>query len=242
MLKHHFVTIVLTLCALADCPKLYSQSLSASDLLQLSIKHHDPQGIWGKQPLELELTEKRPNGAVRTTKLLLDPASEVFRSRQVRDGQKFDIQISGKTVSIKVNGKSPKDSALISQYRLTNERQIMMRDYYTYLYGLPMKLTDPGTILHSEVSDTSFQGKEVLAVKVSYEETVGNDVWYFYFDMESYALSGYRFYHDESKNDGEYITLEGEAVKGHLRLPKNRKWYTHQGNKFLGEDIIEVIK
>ena len=101
-----------------------------------------------------------------------------------------------------------------------------------------MKLKDPGTIIDPKVTAIDFDGQKSLALRVTYEEAVGKDIWYFYFHPETYALIGYRFYHDESKNDGEYITLEGEESLSSLRLPKIRKWYTHKENKFLGADIL----
>ena len=61
-------------------------------------------------------------------------------------------------------------------------------------------------------------------------------------DRKTYALVGYRFYHDESKNDGEYIVLEGEASGAGLKLPKTRKWYRHEDDGFLGTDIIESMR
>jgi hypothetical protein len=54
-----------------------------------------------------------------------------------------------------------------------------MRNYYT-LYGLPMKLTDPETIIDPVVVKKEFMGKEYLVLK--YEEGIGKDSWYFYFD------------------------------------------------------------
>jgi len=118
----------------------------------------------------------------------------------------------------------------------------MLRNYYVYLWGLPMKLKDPGTIIHSEVQDTSFLEQPVYGVKVTYEESVGNDIWYFYFDKKNYALSGYRFYHHEADNDGEYISLQGEVEKDGFRLPQIRKWYTHKEGKYLGADILMSIE
>ena len=79
-------------------------------------------------------------------------------------------------------------------------------------------------------------------LKVTYDEAVGQDTWYFYLDRKTYALVGYRFYHDESKNDGEYILLEGEASGAGLKLPKTRKWYRHEDDGFLGTDIIESMR
>ena len=117
----------------------------------------------------------------------------------------------------------------------------MMRNYYTYLYGLPMKLKDPGTQLPSETAVTTFQGQDVFALRVTYDENVGTDTWYFYFHPRTFALVGYRFYHDESKADGEYIILEGESISGNVRLPKVRKWYTNMEDRHLGTDTVTGI-
>nr|WP_262709923.1 DUF6503 family protein [Allomuricauda onchidii] len=111
-------------------------------------------------------------------------------------------------------------------------------EHYTYLYGLPMKLKDPGTILSDKVQTKTFKGKEYLVLKVNYEGGVGDDVWYFYFDPKSYAMEVYQFYHAELENDGEYILLEGlEEINGIL-MPKTRLWYYNKDDKFLGTDIL----
>ena len=113
-----------------------------------------------------------------------------------------------------------------------------MRNYFVYLYGLPMKLQDKGTVIDEKVTKTKFQGKEYLSIKVTYEANVGKDTWYFYFDPTTYALSGYRFYHKEEDNDVEYITLEGlETVQG-IKIPKVRTWYYNKDDKLLGADIL----
>ena len=66
--------------------------------------------------------------------------------------------------------------------------------------------------------------------------------WYFYFDQLTSALLGYRFFHDQSKNDGEYITLRDVAVLGELRLPKTRSWYTNEDDKYLGTDTLTSVE
>ena len=47
-----------------------------------------------------------------------------------------------------------------------------------------MKLTDAGTKI-GEVKSDAFAGAAVHALRVTYEEAVGGDTWYFYFDSES---------------------------------------------------------
>ncbi len=76
-------------------------------------------------------------------------------------------------------------------------------------------------------------------LSVSYDENVGSDVWRFYLDPETFRLVGYRFYHDEAKNDGEYITLEDEYELDDMRLPRVRKWYRNSDGVYVGTDVIQ---
>ena len=73
---------------------------------------------------------------------------------------------------------------------------------------------------------------------MSYDETVGKDTWYFYFDKNDYRLRHYQFYHDEANNDGEYILLSEEAVVQGIKMPKVRAWYTNGDDRYLGTDVL----
>ena len=116
-----------------------------------------------------------------------------------------------------------------------------MKNYYTYLYGLPMKLKDPGTQLDPKAFKKIFQGKEYWVLKVSYAPAVGKDVWYFYLDPMTYQLRHYQFYHDEQKGDGEYILLSGEIEIGGIKMPKDRAWYMNLDQKYLGTDFLSSL-
>jgi hypothetical protein len=67
---------------------------------------------------------------------------------------------------------------------------------------------------------------------------VGTDNWYCYFDPSSYAIEAYQFFHDESKNDGEYIVLSGEEIINNVKMPKVRAWHYNKNDKYLGTDIL----
>ncbi|MDB4303987.1 DUF6503 family protein, partial [Desulfosarcina sp.] len=81
---------------------------------------------------------------------------------------------------------------------------------------------------------------DYLVLKATYDETVGSDIWYFYFDPETYAIEVYQFFHDESKNDGEYILLTEKETISNIKIPKNRAWYTNKEDKLLGTDILKT--
>jgi hypothetical protein len=217
---------------------LHAQPGSAEEVLRKSIQHHDPNGVWGKSPLHLQLRETRPGGADRETSLLIDLQAEHFELNQLRDGNRLLHRLEKGICSYQLDGRTTITEEEIKTHRLNCERTQSMRDYYTYLWGLPMKLQDPGTQLGDKVLDTTFDDQACWGIRITYSPEVGKDIWYFYFDKKTYALIGYRFYHDEAKNDGEYILLEEEMQIGGLKLPKVRKWYTHGEEKFLGADIL----
>lgn len=236
--------VVVLLCYLPfTSSSLAEEILPAQELLNRSIAYHDPQGIWSRASHRLLLSETRPNGTVRKTTLVIDNREESLRmNRSVVDGPDTEIYVKGEMVEAKLNGSAEFSEEEAEKNRLTSAAAKRTRNYYLYLYGLPMKLRDPGTRLDPKTRRDTFFGKDVLALRVTYDEDVGKDTWYFYFDPKSYALVGYRFYHDESKNDGEYITLEEEAVFGRIRLPRIRKWYTNNEKKHLGTDTIEFVE
>lgn len=104
-----------------------------------------------------------------------------------------------------------------------------------------MKLMDPGTVINPVVKTDTY-GKELLKVKVSYEEEVGKDTGFIYVNPRSYRMEVYQFYHDESANDGEYIVLSDEEIqyKG-MTFPQSKRWFTNKDDNYLGKDIIDDV-
>jgi hypothetical protein len=90
-------------------------------------------------------------------------------------------------------------------------------------------------LFHDKVERKTFKGKTYLVLKATYKKEVGKDTWYFYFNPKTYAMEVYQFFHEESKNDGEYILLTGEeeTING-VKMPKKRAWYMNKDNKYLG--------
>lgn len=229
---------LLTLLFLISLFSACAEKMTPSLLLKKSIEYHDPQGVWDNSDILLTLEQERPDTNVRDKNLVhINNKNGNFEvKKQVEDGLMVRGMQNGKCVQ-KINDEDPSPE-MVEKYRLTCERSEMFKNYYTYLYGLPMKLRDPGTVLGDEILEMSFQEKDYNTIRVTYEEGVGTDIWYFFFDKETHALSGYKFYKDESKNDGEYITLAGEEVVNGIKIPKTRAWYFNNNGEYLGTDIL----
>ena len=215
-----------------------TEKVSASEaLIARSIAYHDPHGRWDTGEIALGITESRPHGVTRAVEVAMSPGRGRMEVRRETDVGQVAFAVAGEEVLRRaIDGDESLDEAAFAEQGLDAERVLWLRNYYLFVWGLPMKLRDPGKIVDPEPVADSYNGQEALRVRITYDPEVGGDTWYFYFHPETARLIGYRFHHDESANDGEYIHLEGEIGDGGLRLPAKRSWFFHQGDEFLGED------
>jgi len=180
-----------------------------------------------------------PNTVHRNSKIYIDLANEHFYIKAIQDTVSTEYTLNKTDCSISLNGQKNISEKVKTAHKLSCERANMFKNYYTYLYGLPMKLKDSGTILHPTIQRKTFKEKEYVVLKVTYEKAVGKDAWYFYFDPVTYAMEIYQFFHDEAKNDGEYILLTEEEIINDIKMPKNRAWYMNKDDRYLGKDILK---
>lgn len=230
---------LLIICVLLCSKVTIGQSLTGIQLLEKSIAYHDPNGLWVTFNSVLNVTMKTPNAPDRLSIITINLPQHFFKVIATKDGTTTEFTLDKGKCSIAFNGKTELTAEELKTNNLSCDRANMYKNYYTYLYGLPMKLKDPGTIVHKNVEKKTFKGKTYLTLKVTYDEAVGSDVWYFYFNPKTYALEVYQFFHDEAKNDGEYILLSDiETIEG-INMPKVRAWYTNKDDTYLGTDTLK---
>lgn len=218
--------------------------LTADHVLDKSINFHDPDKKWASFKGELNVRMETPDRSDRNSKILIDLPNEAFSVSATRDSITIDYKINGTDCKVQFNGSDDFTEEEKKEHRLDCERAELYKNYYTYLYGLPMKLKDPGTILHENIEYRRFMGKDYVVLKASYDAEVGSDVWFFYLDPSSYALEVYQFFKTDengklNSESGEYILLSGiEEVEG-IRMPKTRAWYYNKDDAYLGTDHLD---
>ncbi len=228
---------LLTIIIFYAFAKAYSQQLSGPELLAKSIAYHDPNSNWPSFSGAFTLLLDMPDKPDRKSIITLDLPKEYFNVTTTQDGKTSFRELLGSTC------KYTNEAGEVTTSTTADEdctRTVMYRNYYTYLYGLPMKLTDKGTIIEEEVKKQTFKGKEYLVARVCYDKNVGTDVWQFYFNPETYAMEVYQFFKGEDETTGEYIMLKDLAIVEGIKMPKDRAWYYNKDNAYLGTDKIVI--
>tara|TARA_R110000765_G_scaffold164154_1_gene269257 strand:+ start:3192 stop:3899 length:708 start_codon:yes stop_codon:yes gene_type:complete len=215
-----------------------AQDLTGEELLNRAIAFHDPNDNWKSFNGEMQIEMESPNNGTRSTTIQIDLPSNYFKSTVKKNNHTVESELDKEECTLKLDGNTTFSAKVKDSLKITCDRANMMKNYYTYLYGLPMKLKDPGTIIDPKVQKKTFKGKEYLVLKAGYEKEVGSDTWYFYFDPKTYAMEVYQFFHDESKNDGEYILLSEMITINGIKIPKVRAWYYNKEDVYLATDKL----
>lgn len=220
----------------------FSQEITGDELLEKAIQFHDPNNHWATFNDTFFVTMTTPNRSTRKSKITINLPKEYFRLRAKRDSISNIYELDKNKCNTSTIGLEYKKELTKEKWKKKLDEDCkkahLYKNYYTYLYGLPMKLKDDGTIIHQQVNLEKFNGEMYLTLKVTYKEDVGKDIWYFYFDSKTFALEAYQFYHDESKNDGEYILLTGLTNINGIKMPKERAWFYNKNAEYLGTDIL----
>lgn len=217
-MRRHHQALILLIAGLAAATGL--GATSAGEVLQRALAYHDPDSRWSTLRARLEIAESRPEGEGSRSVVELDNSRTWMR--------------------VDLSGKEAYEVTVDEVNILTGDkdavRGLMIRNYFLYLWGLPMKLTDPGTQLELEPETSEIHGRPCDVIRVAYEK----ETWFFHIDRESGRMRQYEFYWDDAKTKGEIITLEGEIELGSMRIPQTRTWYKLPGNELLGTDHLDV--
>jgi hypothetical protein len=211
---------------------------TAQEIIEKSIAFHDPNNNWPTFVGEFKIKTRQPEKLDRLSSIQINLPEEKFALVSTTAAESTSYYVHKDSVSVVKSGK------MVEQMSNTDrDRALLMKDYYTYLYGLPMKLADEGTIVHEQVKKVWFWNINAYKVKVTYTQEVGSDVWYFYFDPENFELKAYQFFKTDAngkmdKDSGEYILLSDSVVINGIKIPADRSWYYNKNTLFIAADKI----
>lgn len=215
-----------------------SQVLTTDELIEKSISFHDPNNNWDTFEGTLKLRQDNPKDtkSYRKVYLNLETGEFKFKGSYGENTLKYLVQNGQGQASWNDNSSIP--DSIKTKYRISPSRALMYRNYYEYLYGMPMKLKDKGTNIDPTVKEVHFHGGDYYKIKVSYDIEVGTDTWYFYFEKDNYALGAYEFW-KKTPGDGEYMLLSGIKQMNGINMPQRISWFMTVDDRWLGMDVLE---
>ena len=202
---------------------------TAKDLIQYSIHHHDPKGNWSefKSSVTFSTSFWKKDGSIdkSSSSVSFDNANQSFSSRSESNGIEIiglvnpDTCFNAPTTEISAEQQEKIKRALGC------DRITFMRDYYSYLVGMPMKLNDENAIINDTIFQRIYDGKKYDVVKVQYEPLDENPNWYFYFDKKDHSFQLCKFTSPEDENKGgEYIIYNDEFDWQGMKLKGQQVW------------------
>ena len=214
-------------------------AFSGKELLSKSIAFHDPKGNWSKFHQKLFFHAKEPQDTAIYEQVFLDNRYSFFGHSSKIEGKLVEKGMIDTMYFSRIDGDTAISLEIRKKNRVTQRAIKMARNSYLFLYGLPMKMQDKGIIITEEVKMDTFNKKSYYVIKADFEKGVGNDSWYLYINPTTFAMEGYRFYHNRKPNDGEFIICEGILDVQGIKIPKIRTWYSNENGEYIATDIVE---
>ncbi|MEE4247878.1 MAG: DUF6503 family protein, partial [Kangiellaceae bacterium] len=118
----------------------HAQELSGPELLDKAIAYHDPNTTWNTFKGSFEVRMETPNSSDRVSTIQMNLPQSTFELQVTKDGDAYTYKLDGADCEISLNGSTAISEEDLEKFRLSCDRGTMYRNYYTYLYGLPMKL------------------------------------------------------------------------------------------------------
>lgn len=226
---------------------LAQKALTGKELVKKSIQYHDPENKWSTFNDSLLVTMETPKSSDRVSLIKINLPESYFYVSAKKDTLTTEYTVKDDNCTIALNGNTNLTEAVKTKHKLSCDRAKLYRNYYSYLYGLPMKLKDKGTVIDDTIEQKTFKGKTYNVVKVTYDKAIGSDVWYFYFNPTNNAMQVYQFYKTDNNGNikpdsGEYILLDQTETISGIKMPKNRAWYYNKNDDLLGTDILSKAK
>ena len=220
--------------------------LSPQKVLEKAIRHHDPNGSWARFHQRLHFRVSIPNQADTFSVVEIDNRRRYF-NYIARDGKRtIEKGFNDRAFFAIIDGKEAKSAVDIQRFRLSREKVSEVRDFFTYVIGLPMRLTETGARLSPKLQSEIFNGEACWVLRVDYPTINANNAqtesWLFYINKGNYAMRGSRFIRNNNVKNGAYIVFEGETTIKGINLPQTRHWFWSEDDRFLATETIESAR
>ncbi len=214
---------------------------TAKDWVDFSIKYHDPEGNWPHFNSQIKSFSKVDRGGESlqesSRNFKMDNSKSYFYLMTSVQDLPMEVTINDENCTTSWQKKNP---TLEEQNRYINDCAYgeNFRNYYRYLIGLPMVLTDNVAIINPEVEDAIIEGKNYKKLTVNYAPLHSNPTWEFYINPVDGKLVRSVFIrtHKEGQpRTGEILDYPEHHTFQGMQVRTKMLWY-HLDEKFLADE------
>lgn len=242
-MSYTFFIRVVIVCNIMPLCLACTTEITGPFALQQAIAYHDPSTEWATFSDTLYIEAERSNSGKRYTTVYLDIARDICFIKDSTDQSVTTYKQLGDSCEIIRDGIELNPPPINNDISPTCETFQRLKGHYTFLYGLPMVLTEGGVNIIDTIARKTFQGKDYAVIEARFADHTEEDVWFIYLDPRTYRMEVYQFFDTDANGQilpesGNYVVLDGEFFIGGMNIPQSRSWYTNASDAFLGTDIL----
>ena len=237
MKKHLTWLILLSFAVLNNlCTTKQSVPFTASELVEKSIKFHDPEGKWNNFSGKVALTNIDPSGNSFGTEIIeIGVAEDFYNWTRLAGGMKISRGIKDGKIFYSVNGNSNPSPQQIKDFGLVESEILMMKEWHYFHFGKLAHFKSGGSVLQEKVTRNNLKGNECFLITYTGDSSKVTLPWWageigFYIDSKTFAIAGMNW---SSLNS--YETMEGYLDINGIKLPRVRNFYTKE------DDLLQYV-
>jgi hypothetical protein len=218
------IFVFLILLSFASCSETTTTILTPRKIVENAVKFNDPNNNWKSLHANFSFESAFKHNPFPVENLEIEinvPKNEFRYSNSERDFEAIYKKDTCETISKQGN---------CNNYAWT-------KDFYTYVWGLPMKLQDPQTNIISFFTIENINKHPCYKVGVKYP----NEDFDFYFKCSNFELLAFSFSKNDSSGHSEFVELKGLYAFNNIKFPETRTWKDNNTQKTLGTNTVKKI-
>lgn len=201
------------------------QSCSKPDLTSIEVakkcqKYHNPYNNWNNTTYTI---------IMESQSVFSDNKKELITCVIDNTNSIFNYKNEHRNVHLKYS----KNECIPLTKTSSCEEYSWTQHFYPYVWGMPCKFFDQGTIIDKSLGGDIFHGIEVFVIHIQYEK----ETWDYFINKSDFNLVGFKFVFNDDPTKGEIVFNEGQANINGLIVPTKRTWFD-LNNTLLGTDIL----
>ncbi len=221
-MKINTLQIIISVITLTSCgSQVIEKKLSSDEIISKSIDFHDPHQSWCTfhATMNFESSFSWNDSIPEHMELTFDNKQQYFN--YLNHDRKVDLHYYPDSCSkASTNGDC-------GGYSWTY-------GFYPYIWGLPMKLQDPGIKPEKEFRKMVFNNESVYEVQVNYK---AENFW-FYFNDDDFQLEAFKFIKNDTTGKGEIVVLKNLKEVNGIKFPQHRTWL-HLDSSLIGVNELK---